>query len=178
MLDVNLDRFFGDEEPLCDIAIPISTGNVTQNVDLTIRERFVGEMLGEVRSDFRRDVLFPLVDFANRLNHLFGGHALQQVRARSRCESALNLNIACEHCQQDYASVGEFSPDREHDIYATEIGKPKIHQSDIRSDLAMFLDSFPTAGCRRYQLHVGFAVNHRRDSLTQQRVIIDAQYAY
>ena len=94
VLDVNLDRFFGDEEPLCDIAIPISTGNVVQNVDLTIRERFVGEMLGEVRSDFRRDVLFPLVDFANRLNHLFGGHALQQVPLGSRLQGALDVDVA------------------------------------------------------------------------------------
>ena len=39
------DRVQGEEKPLGDVAIPISTGNVAQNVDLTTRQRFVGEML-------------------------------------------------------------------------------------------------------------------------------------
>jgi hypothetical protein len=97
---------------------------------------------------------------------------------RSRFKSALNLDIARKHRQQNDTSRGKFCPDREHDVDTTEIGKPKIHQGDIRSDLAMFLDPFPTGGGRRHQLHVGLAVNHRRDALTQERVIIDAQYAY
>jgi hypothetical protein len=46
---------------------------VTQNVDLTIRERFGAEMLDQMRSDLRRNMLFPGMDLANRLNHLFGG---------------------------------------------------------------------------------------------------------
>jgi hypothetical protein len=32
--------------------------HLTQNVDLAIRERFVADMLGEVRSNIRRDPLF------------------------------------------------------------------------------------------------------------------------
>jgi hypothetical protein len=47
VLEVTLDRFFGDKEPLCNIAIAISSGDVSQNVDLAIRERFIGEMLDE-----------------------------------------------------------------------------------------------------------------------------------
>ena len=48
MPEVDLDRFFRNEQPLRDIAISISTSDVTQNINLTIRERFVTEMLGEV----------------------------------------------------------------------------------------------------------------------------------
>ena len=62
--------------------------------------------------------------------------------------------------------------------YATEIRQPKVHQGDIRLDLAMFQNPFSTGVGRRYQLHVGLAVNDCRDSLTQQRVIVDTQYAY
>jgi hypothetical protein len=35
VLDVNLDRFLGDKENLCDIVISVSTGYVAQNVDLS-----------------------------------------------------------------------------------------------------------------------------------------------
>ena len=48
VLEVTLDRLFGDKEPLGDIAIPISFGDVAQNFDLTIRERFVADTLDEM----------------------------------------------------------------------------------------------------------------------------------
>jgi len=92
----------------------------------------------------------------------------------ARCESSLDLDIAREHRQQDDPSVGEFRPDRERDVDAAKIRKPKIRQGDIGPELAMFPDPFLTAGSRAHQPHVGLVVNQTRDSFAEQRVIIDA----
>jgi len=132
VLEVHFDRLFGDKEPLRDIAIPISTADVTQDVELTIRERFLADMLGEMGSDLRRNALLPRIDLPDGLKHLFGRHALQQVPLRARSQSTLDLHIACEHRQQDDPSVRGFRPDREHDVDAAGIRKAKVHIPKIR----------------------------------------------
>ena len=97
VFEVNLDRFFGDKESPSDIPIPISTRDVAQNVDLAIRERFVADMLGDLRSNLRRDALVAGMDLANHLNHPFRGHVFQKIPLRSGLQSALNFDIAGEH---------------------------------------------------------------------------------
>ena len=94
---MNLHGMLGQKEPVSDIAIPIPLLDVAQNVELTIREPFIAEMLGEPSSDLGQDTLFSSMDLPNGLEHLVAWHALQQIRAGSRFEGALNLDIACEH---------------------------------------------------------------------------------
>ena len=94
---MNLHGMLGQKEPVSDITVPISLLDVAQNVNLTSRESFIGEMLGQTSSDLGQDTLFPNMDLPNRLEHLVGRHALQQIGAGSCFEGALNLDIACEH---------------------------------------------------------------------------------
>src|ERR1700752_4808428 len=48
VLEVSLYRVFGNKEPLCDIAIPISLDHLAQNVNLAAGELFIAEMFGQL----------------------------------------------------------------------------------------------------------------------------------
>ena len=52
--DVNLNRFFGDTQPLSDVAIPVSRRDEAQNLKFAIGERLIGDMLGETGRDLRQ----------------------------------------------------------------------------------------------------------------------------
>ena len=93
---MHLYGVLGDKEPLCDIATPISFGDLAENVQLTARELFIAEMLGELRSDFRQNLLLAVVDLSNRLEHSLGRHALQQIPTSSGFQIPLNLDIVLE----------------------------------------------------------------------------------
>src|ERR1700683_3684125 len=78
-LEVNLHCFFGDEELLPDIPIPISFRDLAQDVDLTVGERLLAEVLGQGGSDLRGNAPFPCMDLANRLRYLLRGHTFKQI---------------------------------------------------------------------------------------------------
>src|SRR5947209_2438422 len=62
VLDVNLDRVFGDEEELGDVAVPIPSGDVLQHVFLAVGQGLVADVLGEMRRHFGRNALFSGMD--------------------------------------------------------------------------------------------------------------------
>src|SRR5882762_5533278 len=88
VFDVNLYSLFCDEELFCDVSIPVSPGNLIENFHLTRRKVFVAQMFCELRGQLRGNTLLPRVDLANHLNQLLGRHALEQVAAGPRLESA------------------------------------------------------------------------------------------
>ena len=51
----------GDKEPFCDIAIPISLGDLAESINFTIREAFIAEMF---RKMIQRDG--PLFEYKHR----------------------------------------------------------------------------------------------------------------
>src|SRR5215471_11723517 len=108
---MHLDCFLRDEQPLRDIPISCSRGDMTEDLHLTIAERFIAQMLRESGGDLRRHNLLAGVNLPNRLQHLLRGHALQQIPASSRFKRALNLDVALESRQHDDASLWEFRPD-------------------------------------------------------------------
>src|SRR4029077_20850120 len=97
VLSMNLHGMLGQKEPISDVAIPISFLDVGEYVKLPSGELFIAEMLGEPGRDLGQDTLLSGMDLTDRLEHLVGRHALQQIRAGSGFEGALNLDIPREH---------------------------------------------------------------------------------
>src|SRR6266566_9389886 len=76
VFDVNLDSLFGDEESFCDVAIPVTAPDMFQDIDLSVGESFVAEMLGQVGCDFRRNPFFTSVNLPNDLDEFLRRHVL------------------------------------------------------------------------------------------------------
>jgi hypothetical protein len=68
VLDVNLYCFFGDEELLSDVSIPVSARDLTQDLDFTFGEGFVTHMFSKLSRQLRRYAFFSCVDLANDLH--------------------------------------------------------------------------------------------------------------
>ena len=65
VLDVDLDRLFGDEQVLGDVPVPVPSRDLPQHLDFTHGEGLVAEVLGEVGHDLGRDPLLAGVDLAD-----------------------------------------------------------------------------------------------------------------
>src|SRR5579863_7963369 len=102
---------------------------MTEDLRLTFAESFVAEMLRESGGNLRRNNFLSGVNLPNRLQHLFRGHALQQVAASARFQRPLNFDVALERRQYDNAGVGKLRPDCDHDVDATKIRQTKVHES-------------------------------------------------
>ena len=77
--DVALNRLFGNEQKRCNIAVPITSGDRAQNLNLPFAQRIVPDMFGQMQSNFGRDMLLSTMNFPDYLEQLSTGQALQQV---------------------------------------------------------------------------------------------------
>jgi hypothetical protein len=75
---------FGDEQSLRDFTVSISVSDLTQHLDLAFRERFITQVLEQLRSDLRRDSFLAGVNLANHVQQFRRRHVLQQITARTR----------------------------------------------------------------------------------------------
>src|SRR5262245_4383617 len=96
VLDVHLDRLFGDEEALGDVAVAVAAGDMPEDFYLARRQRLVAQVLGKPRRDLRGDALLARVDLADGLQQLLGRGALEQISTRAGRERALDLRVALE----------------------------------------------------------------------------------
>ena len=76
VLDVNLDSFFRDKQLLRDVSIPVSAGDLTEDLDLAFGQGFVAHMLRKLRRQLRGDTLFSCIDLADDLDNSLGGMLL------------------------------------------------------------------------------------------------------
>ena len=94
VLDMSLHRFFRDEKERCDVAVAISPCNLLKDLNLSLAQRFIPNMLHELNCDLGRDLFLPGVHLADHLYELFSGHAFEHVTLRSRLQRALNLGVS------------------------------------------------------------------------------------
>ena len=73
VLDMSLDRLFGDEEESRNVAISISSGYLLKNIHLPLAQGFVTHMLREMGCDFGGNMLLSCVHFADRLYRVAAG---------------------------------------------------------------------------------------------------------
>ena len=78
VLHVNLHGLLGDEQMLGDVAVSIAACHVLQDVLFALGQRFVADVFGQKRRDFRRDALLPRVDLPDhRRASSWGGMLLR-----------------------------------------------------------------------------------------------------
>src|ERR1700733_15882158 len=136
VLDVNLDRLFGDVKARRDVAIPVATRDVAQNVDFTRGQGFVAQMLGQIAGHFGGHTLLSRVDLANHVQQFTGRHALEHITTGARLHGALDFHVALESGEHDDTSVREFRADANHDVDTADVGKPQVHQRNVGPMLA------------------------------------------
>src|SRR5260370_17621708 len=158
-----------------DVAIPVSSGNLTEDFDLTCRQVVVAHMFCELCGQLRWDALLPRVDLANHLNQLLGRHALEQVAAGSRFEGALDFHIAFKGRQDNDARFGEFSADGYHRVDTTLRRKAGGEESYVWLVLPKLLNGFLRVGRLSYQHHIRLIVDDRGKALPKQRMVIHTE---
>ena len=79
VLDVNLDRFFGDEESFGNVAVAIAASDLLQDFDFPRGEGLVAVVLREMGRNGWRDTLFSGMNLTDRLDQVLWRHALQHV---------------------------------------------------------------------------------------------------
>jgi hypothetical protein len=174
MLDVHLDGFFGDKKLLGDFAVSIPASDGSEDFDFPLRQRFIPEMIGELRGEFGWNAFFSSVHLPDGLDEFTRQHIFQQVASSAGFQGSLDFNITLEGRQHHDAGIGKFRSDRNERIDAAHIREPEVHQGHVRSVLSIFLDSFATAGRLGDQRHVGLIFDDCSNPSTHQRVIIHA----
>src|SRR2546428_3923089 len=86
VLDVRLDGQFTDEELLRNVPVPLTAGNLPENLDLTPSEILVAVMLRQVRRNLWWDSLLTCVHLTDDVQKFLRRRALEQVSARSGSE--------------------------------------------------------------------------------------------
>src|SRR6516165_7312899 len=177
VFDVNLDRLRRDLETLADVAIPLALGNPPEHLEFALTELVARDMVGQVLHQFRRQVLAARMHLANALDELIARRTLQDIAARTGFERAPDLIVSFESREYDESSVGELGADCRDRADAVLVRQPQIHECDIGPMTAELFDSLP--GCSRhgYKLHVCLLVNDRRNALSKQGMVIDAEDA-
>lgn len=59
-------------------------------------------------------------------------------------------------------------------IDPAHVGKPKVHERDVRLMLSKHLNGVDAGGCLGHQKHVRLVVNDGCNPFAQQRVVINA----
>src|ERR1700733_15092595 len=131
VLNVVLHRLLRDEQQRSNLSVLFADRNLFQNLNLTLAQRFVSDMLGELRGHFWGHLSLAGVDLSNRFQDLLSGKTLQEIALRSRLESALDFCVAFERGQHNHASAGRLRTNRNQSIDPAHIRKPEIHQSDV-----------------------------------------------
>jgi len=154
VFDVHLDGQFADEELFGNVTVPLTAGNLPENLDLALAENFVAVMIRQMHSNLRRDLLLTRMHLTDDFQEFLRRHALEHVSSRSSFESSLNLDVGHKGCQHHDAGVGKFRADCDHCIDATHVGKPKIHECDVGRVFPKPLNGFSGIGCLCCQAHV------------------------
>src|SRR5215472_16918513 len=172
---MRLNCFLRDEQLLCNIAISRTRRDMAQNLHLTFAESLVAEMLRKCGGNFRWNALLAGVNLANRLEHLFWRHTLQQVSTGPRFQCPLHLHIALECRKDDDARVGKLRPDGYYHVEAADVRETEVHQGNVGSQRAKCFNPFSAVRGSPRQRHVGLRVDDRGDTLPNQCVVVDAQ---
>lgn len=120
--DVNLHRFFRDEEAFGDIPVSISPGDLAENLRLPIGQVLVGDVLRQARRHLRRNAFRSRVNLAYHSDQLLRRRGLRQVSSCASFEGSLDFDIALESGQHDYARVGKLVPHGDQRVDATFVG--------------------------------------------------------
>src|SRR6202789_4527224 len=131
VLNMSLYRFLRDEKARCDIVVSTSSGELLQDLNLSLAQRFLPEMLHELNRDLVRDLLLPGMHLADHIYELLSGHAFEHVALRSRLQRPLNLGIPFKRCKHDHARICELCANGEQCIDPPHIRHPHIHKCDV-----------------------------------------------
>src|SRR5271156_6524761 len=156
VLDMSLHRFFRDEKERCDVAVAISPCDLLKDLNLSLAQRFIPNMLHELNCDLGRDLFLPGVHLADHIYELFSGHAFEHVALRSRLQSTVNLGVSFKRSKHDHTGICELCANGEQCIDASHIRHPDIHQSHVGAMLTKSLNGLVSSRSLCNQLHVGF----------------------
>ena len=90
---------------------------------------------------------------------------------------ALNRAIAFERRHHNNPGLRKLNLNGTQRIDSVHIRQSKVHQSDMGLKLTKLLDRVAATGSLSNQDHVRLAADYSRQSLQEQRVIIDSQDA-
>src|SRR5271170_3181448 len=172
---MHFNRLFRNKKLVGYIAIPVSTRDLLQNLDLAYGKGLVAVVLSQVSSDLGRNPLFASMYLADRFHEFLRWHAFEQVCAGASFESTLNLRVTCKRRENNDSSLRKLRAYGHHRIDAAHIGKAQVHQRDVRCMLPKALDGLPPSGGLGRQHHVRLISNDGGKPLMQQRMIINAE---
>src|SRR5580658_4891960 len=173
--DMHFDGVLRDPQMLPNVAIAVAFGNAPQNLDLALRERVSADVHSQTFGYNCRQMFAPRVHLADDSDQFIERSALQDVAECSGCERALNLVIALKCRHDDHPSIRKLLPNGSDGANSAHIGKPEIHERDIRSVLPKFLKSRFGRACSPDQYQILLISNDGCDSLAEGRVIVDAE---
>src|SRR5271155_4989207 len=131
-----------DEKERCDVAVPISSGDLLKDLDLSLAQRFIPKMLHELNCDLGRDVFLADMHLADHIYELFSGHAFEHVALRSRLQSAVNLGVSFKRRKHDHTGIRELCANGEQCIDAPHIRHPDIHECHVGLMFTKSLNGF------------------------------------
>src|ERR1700722_6675518 len=175
VLDMSFYCLLRDEKERCDVAVPISSGDLLKNLNLSLAQRFIPKMLHELNCDLGRDVFLADMHLADRIYELFSGHAFEHVALRSRLQRALNLGISFKRRKHDHTGVCELCANDEQCIDAPHIRHPDIHECHVGPMFTKALNAFVPSECLCNQLHVGFISDDGRNAFPHERMVVNAE---
>src|SRR5262249_29071993 len=177
VFDVNLHRFFGDEELLGDVTVAVTISNLLKDLDLSASEGFIAVMLGKLGCDLGWDALFTSVNLTDDLYEFSRGHAFKDVGASSSFERSLNFGIAGKRREHDDPGVRKLRTYRHHCVDAAHVGQSKIHQGYVGFVFPECLNAVTAIKSLGGQHHIWLVPDHGLDPLMQQWVVINAEDA-
>src|SRR5258708_3262270 len=170
ILHVVLHLLLGDKQQSCYLAVLFTDRNLFENLNFAPAQRFVSDMLGQLRGHFRGYLSLACVDLPNRFQDLLSRKTLQEIALCSRVESASDFCVAFEGSQHNHTSAARLRTNRNQSLDPAHVGKPEIHQSDVGLKLLEQMDCFAASGRFPCHLHVRFVPNNGDNADSHQRM--------
>src|SRR6185369_4729006 len=177
MLDVIVDRGLGDRQLVGDLLVAEAVANESQHFHLACREILITHVFGKAHRDFRRNSSLAGMNRSDNVRQLVTRHALKNVRRSASPQRTLNLAIAIQRRQHDYARMRKLTTDSDQRIYSITARQPNVHECDAGHRPTKLRQRLDRISSLCHEKHVRLRTNDRAQPLAKHRMILNDQDA-
>lgn len=176
--NVALHGVIADVKPVSDDLVRASGCDLLQDFDLALRQSGTGSVLRNLKLHFGEDPTLSRMDCAHRRKKIATKCGFEKITPCSGSQSPHRLNVTLVGRQDnDLRFWMRFANHTDH-FNPADVRQPKIQERDIGPDRLVKPNRLLPRFSRTREDHVGLAPNHRRQSLLQDRVVINNQDGY
>jgi S-adenosylmethionine:tRNA ribosyltransferase-isomerase len=175
---VEFDRPLCNRECVRDLAIRLTGSDQAQHAALPRAQQTgpaarLRHALDELRGDPRAEVRLPRVNLSNGRGDLRRRRSLQQVASRAAANRAKDIVIGIVGREDDNAAVSACEARDAVDL--ASVRQLEIQKDDVRVELRRQSKALADGACRSDDVDVALALEHRRDPLADNWMILDEE---